>query len=137
MARPKTKPTGRAPTEISTVQWGTLRSMAEDGCTHDEMAAYLGISKRTFYAPHLKDRFLTLTETAWAKTKWDVRKRQRRAAIKGHTVDRIWWGKQYLGQSDKQQVSQGPSILEAVGDATEKLLEALDRIEAQRAQVKT
>ncbi len=119
-------------TEITPAQWKTLKSMAQDGCTHDEMAAYLGMSKRTFYAPHLRDKFKAITEMAWAKSKWDVRKRQRQRAIKGNPVDSIWWGKQNLGQADKQQVSQGPSVLEAVGDATERLIDALDRLAQQR-----
>lgn len=122
------------PTEVTDAQWKVLESMAGDGCTHDEMAAYLGISKRTLYAPHLRDKFARLTEMAWAKTKWDVRKRQKRAAIKGNPVDRIWWGKQYLGQSDKQQVTNAPSVLDAVGDATDRLVEVLDRLASQRTE---
>ena len=123
---------GTAPTEITEAQWKTLGDMARDGCTHDEMAEYLGISKRTFYAQHLRERFQRVTGVAWAKTRWAVRKRQHERAIKGNPVDSIWWGKQYLGQADKQQVSQGPSVLEAVGDATERLLEVLERLAKQR-----
>ena len=121
-----------AQVEINEKQWKVLETMAGDGCTHDEMAAYLGIAKRTLYAPHLRDRFQRLTDIAWAKTKWAVRKRQKQAALKGNPVDRIWWGKQYLGQTDKNQVSNAPSVLETVGDATERLVEVLNRLAAQR-----
>jgi len=122
--------------ELTDKDWKALESMAGDGCTAEEMASYLGISKRTLYAPHLRDRFMRVTEIAWAKTKWAVRKRQKQAALKGNPVDRIWWGKQYLGQTDKQQVSNAPSVLESVGDATERLVEVLNRLAAQKAEQK-
>jgi 5-methylcytosine-specific restriction endonuclease McrA len=54
------------PTEITEPQWKTLEAMAGDGCTHDEMAAYLGISKRTLYAPHLRERMASVTCVAQA-----------------------------------------------------------------------
>ncbi len=120
--------------ELTEKDWKALESMASDGCTAEEMASYLGIGKRTLYAPHLRDRFMRVTEIAWAKTKWAVRKRQKQAALKGNPVDRIWWGKQYLGQTDKQQVSNAPSVLESVGDATERLVEVLNRLAAQKAE---
>ncbi len=120
--------------ELTEKDWKALESMAGDGCTAEEMAAYLGVGKRTLYAPHLRDRFMRVTEIAWAKTKWAVRKRQKQAALKGNPVDRIWWGKQYLGQTDKQQVSNAPSVLESVGDATERLVEVLNRLAAQKAE---
>lgn len=99
--------------------------MARAGCTHDEMADYLGISKRTFYAPHLKERFQQITRTAWAATRLGVRERQLKAALKGHPVAQIWWGKQHLGQTDRQQVGVGVSPLEALADVGARLSELM------------
>jgi hypothetical protein len=126
LARKRLAPANK--TEISEAQWKTLEQMAADLCTHDEMADYLGVSKRTFYAPHLRERFEALTKKKRAATLWNVRKRQREKAENGQPVDSIWFGKQHLGQTDRQQVTgAGGGPLELALGATEHLTEILDK----------
>lgn len=105
-------------------------------CTHDEMADYLGISKRTFYAPHLRERFERVTRMAAAATRWDVRKKQHEQALKGQPVPSIWWGKQHLNQSDRNQLAgPGGGPLEFATSASDHLSEVLDRL-ASRMKAK-
>lgn len=129
---PKKRKTGRPATEITEAQWKTLEEMAADMCTHDEMADYLGVTKRTFYAPHLRERFERLTRKSAAATRWSVRKKQRMRAEKGEPVPSIWWGKQHLNQSDRNQVTgKGGGPLEFASAATDHLTEVLDRLAAR------
>lgn len=134
-ARAASPKIGRPRVEITKAQWKVIEEMARDQCTHDEMADYLGISKRTFYAPHLKEEFERVTKMSKAKAKWEVRRRQREAALKGHVVSSIWWGKQNLGQTDRQAITDGKGgPLEFASPAIEHLADVLDRLAAKNGE---
>lgn len=124
---------GRPQTEISEKDWKVIQEMAREMCSHQEIADYLGISKRTFYAAHLRERFDRVTKMARAATVREVRKRQLQAAKKGMPVSSIWWGKQHLGQADKVEhtgADGGP--LEVIAGAEERLIQVLDKLASKR-----
>ena len=126
---------GRPPTEISAAQWRTIEGMAQALCTHDEIADYLGVTKRTLYAPHIREKFERITKMKVASTKYRVRKRQMESALKGNPVASIWWGKQHLGQSDRSAITGadgGP--LQFAGSAVDSLALVLDKLAKQRAE---
>ena len=126
---------GRPPTEITEAQWRVVERMAADMCTHDEIADYLGISKRTLYAPHIRPRFDQITKMKAAATRWNVRKRQLKSALGGAVVPSIWWGKQHLGQKDKQEhTGSGATAFDQVAGAEERLLQLLEKLAKNKEQ---
>jgi hypothetical protein len=115
---------------LTDAQWDEIEKRASYGCTHDEIADYLGISKRTFYAPHLRERFERVTKTAIAQRRYELRKARVDAAIdKPLSVTGIWVDKNILGWTDRQAITGkdgGP--LEFASAATDHLTEVLDRL---------
>lgn len=87
----------------------TLKQMVGAGsiqCTVSETAAVLGVTKLTL------ERFWNdwpdareLWEKARETGKTSLRRKQIQVALKGNPQMLIWTGKQYLGQSDKQEVT--------------------------------
>lgn len=133
MARKRAPGAGRPRTEITPEQWEVIRERASYGCTHDEIADYLGITKRTFYAPHLRDEFEKVTRTAIAERKFQLHKARVDAAInKPLSITGIWVDKNVLGWTDRQAITGangGP--LEFASAATDHLAEVLDRLAAK------
>lgn len=139
MARTKTKPTGRPPTSLTEGQWKDVERMAKAMCTAQEIADYLGIAKSTLQTgPEIKDRFSKVMRQKSAATKLAVREKQLRLAMKGQPVGSIWWGKQHLGQTDRNQVlppDGGP--LDQIQNAAQRLGDVLDKLakrEEERAR---
>jgi hypothetical protein len=100
----KRKP-GRPPIEIDPAQ---VEAMAAIGCTPQEVGAVLGCSDQT-----IRGRFLEEMEKGRASMKMSLRRRQVKAAENGNITMLIWLGKQYLGQSDKTEISEGPTDIYA------------------------
>jgi hypothetical protein len=126
-------PTGRPLTEITEAQWKVIASMAQDMCTNEEIADFLGIDKRTLYAPHIKEQFQRTTRMRRASTRWEVRKKQAASAKGGQVVPSIWWGKQFLGQADKHEhtgAEGGP--LEVIAGVDDRLNHLIDKLQAGR-----
>ena len=91
------KKTGRPPLNIDPKQ---VESMAALGCTQAEIAAVLGGSRQT-----IGGRFRHEYEKGREKLKTSLRMKQREVALAGNVTMLIWLGKQYLGQSDKTEVT--------------------------------
>lgn len=132
--RPKVKATiGRPLFEPTPAQWREIEKRASYGCTHQDIADYLGVSKRTFYAPHLRERFERLTNMALAQKRFLLRQARIDAAIaKPTSITGIWVDKNVLGWTDKHQVTGsegGP--LEVALSAQDHLSEVLDRLAAR------
>ena len=121
---------GRPPVEITKAQWKMIERMATAQCTVQEMADRLGISRRTFHAPHLKEEFERITRMKAAESKFKVREHQLAMALKGNQAwGPIWWGKNNLGQADKAEVAGkegGP--LEIIHGAEARLMSVLARL---------
>ncbi|TXH09390.1 MAG: hypothetical protein E6R04_08110 [Spirochaetes bacterium] len=88
MARPK-KP----------IDEQTLRKLGRIMCTNEEIAAFFDVSKDT-----IERRYAAILKTERENGRSSLRRFQYLAAEKGNIAMLIWLGKQYLGQSDKQEV---------------------------------
>ena len=106
VVKPKKK-MGRKKIEID---WKIFDGLCEIQCTLVEIASVLKVSEDTIerrikenfnktFAEHFK------IQSAGGKT--SLRRAQFNAALNGNTALLIWLGKQYLGQSDRQDVAIG------------------------------
>lgn len=90
--------------------------MAAIGCTIDEIGGVLGCTGRT-----IEKRCHPQLERGWAKMKVSLKRRQWKIAHdgKGNVGMLIWLGKQYLGQSEKNEITQtqtGPTEIKVIRD---------------------
>jgi hypothetical protein len=76
-----------------------VETLAGYGLTIDEIADAVRCGKST-----LKSRFSAHLKKGWAELKTSLKRTQVAKALDGNVSMLIWLGKQYLGQSDRQQV---------------------------------
>ena len=88
-----------------------VEKLAALGCTNTEIASFFGCSKDLISKSYS-------TNVAKGKEKGKIRLRQMqwRSAEKGSVPMQIWLGKQVLGQTDKQEVTEIKPIDEIVFD---------------------
>jgi hypothetical protein len=125
----KAKRTGRPPASLTEAQWKTVERMARAMCTQKEIAEYLGIARHTLMGVGLKERFESIFRMKQAATRLDVREHQLEQALGKGPVGMIWWGKQHLGQTDRQVVAPpegGP--MDQIQGAAQRLVEVLDKL---------
>lgn len=118
---------GREPGGSSTdnlsheIDWETARGLCQIMCTNEEIASVLGVCYNTLNA-HCKKKF-NRTIGEWAdlhrdKAKASIRRAQYKSAVEMlNPTLLIWLGKQYLDQTDKQDVSHKivpPTIIDDV-----------------------
>ena len=101
MARPKKY-------DIDTKQ---VEKLAALGCTNTEIASFFGCSKDL-----ISKSYSTNVAKGKEKGKIRLRKLQWNAAEKGNVPMLIWLGKQVLGQTDKQELTEIKPIDEIVFD---------------------
>ena len=87
---------------VKPIDTKTVEAMAAIGCTTEEIASVVGCSRRL-----LQTRYCALMENGRSKRNESLRRMQWKAACAGNVAMLIWLGKQYLGQSDKQDVNHG------------------------------
>lgn len=96
MARPKAE-----------IDWDTVEKLCAIHCTGEEIASIVEVHYDTL-ANRIKDEFeLSFSEyykKHSARGKMSLRRKQHEVALSGNTTMLIWLGKQYLEQSDKQEV---------------------------------
>jgi hypothetical protein len=83
-----------------------VQKLAAIGCTHQEISDIVGCSHDT-----LTRRFRKEIEFGRANAKASLRRKQWETALSGNVTMLIWLGKQVLGQSDKQEITQGGEII--------------------------
>ena len=93
---PSEKKVGRPPKDIDEEE---VIKLARIGCTYDEIASIVGVSKSTLSA-----RFRTEITKAHEGMRKSLRRMQMESAAKGNVTMQIWLGKQVLGQADKSKV---------------------------------
>ena len=92
MARPKKE-----------IDYALVGKLAMIQCTQEEIAGILDISRQTL----LQDKqFLDIYNTKKEDGKASLRRMQWKKAEEGNATMQIWLGKQYLGQTDKQELDQ-------------------------------
>ncbi len=99
------KKNGRPLAEINYAQLDKLCAIQ---CTGEECAAFLGIDYDTLQRAIKRDKKSSFTEYYAQKSasgKISLRRRQFQAAEDGNSTMLVWLGKQWLGQSDKQEAS--------------------------------
>lgn len=77
-----------------------VEALAGLGCTYEEMAGVLGVSRRTLISRAKRQDFIDAVERGQAKLKTSIRRAQVKALNSGNPTMMIWLGKQYLGQRD-------------------------------------
>jgi len=138
MPRPKKKPAPPAPPkkigQPSKIDMEKLDTLCQVGCTHEEIAAFFGITTRAIEKRRTEsEEFRAFMDSRRLVGKISIRRAQRQLALAGNPTMLIWMGKQELGQRDVQamQVSgpnDGPIEHKDVGMdlgklSTEELLE--------------
>ena len=76
-----------------------IEKLAAKFWTKPEIAAFMGMNVHT-----LENNFAEFYTKGRESAKGRLRDLQLGSAIKGNVVMQIWLGKQYLGQSDKQEI---------------------------------
>jgi hypothetical protein len=90
------------------VDYKLLKSLCALQCTDEEMASVLGIGHATFERRKKKDElFQQAYEEGKAEGRVSLRRQQYQAANAGNITMQIWLGKQFLGQTDKADLSSG------------------------------
>lgn len=119
---------GRPPALVADAK--TLRTVTGLGkiqATTKECAAVLGVSEPTYIA--FKKRHAPDVENAYLRGSGEglasLRRRQFKAAQDGNATMLVWLGKQYLGQTDKQEIAQTVQV--EVKDAREELARLIDK----------
>jgi hypothetical protein len=95
---------GRPPTPINL---DVVRRAAGIGCTVDEIAAVLGVPRRTLYDRMDQDpEIQRALDEGRDYGRATLRRLQWKLANEGNPTTQIWLGKQLLGQRDKHEVEQ-------------------------------
>lgn len=97
------------------VDWTVVDAMLKCQATEEEIAAYLGLSVDTLCRGCKAERKMTFAELSLQKRKVGavtLRQRQIEIALDGSIPMLIFLGKQYLGQSDRDDVTAQDAIAE-------------------------
>lgn len=95
---------------LSDKDWEKIENACEIQCTGEEIAGIMGFSYDTLERK-IKEKF-GMSAADWIKSKSQggrasLRRLQWKSANNGNTSMLIWLGKQYLGQTDKNDMSIG------------------------------
>jgi hypothetical protein len=90
------------------IDWDLVKSLCEIFLTQEEISHVLKISVDTLDRASKREKKITFAEyykQASVDGKRSLRARQFKLAMDGHAGMLIWLGKQYLGQSDKDEIN--------------------------------
>ncbi|MGR3179857.1 MAG: hypothetical protein ACUZ8E_17595 [Candidatus Anammoxibacter sp.] len=111
----KRKGGGKTGMAKSHIDWAIVESLCKIQCTDEEVAQVIGICVNTLSNRTKKEFGMTYQEYSLRFRKEgtsSIRRAQYKAAVhKGNPTMLIWLGKQYLGQSDKAEVSHDVSMV--------------------------
>lgn len=102
----KKKKSGRPLIDINKEEFEKLCKLQ---CTQEEIAGWFDCSEdtlRRFCKREYKEAFCEVYKKLSAPGKISVRRMQFKIAESGNASMAIWLGKQYLGQTDKQEIEQ-------------------------------
>lgn len=99
-----------------------INTMCSIGCSMQEVAALIGCSVQWLENERDQNPAMAVAiEQGFAQMKQGLRRAQLTMALNGSPAMLIWLGKQYLGQSDKQQVDNNTQINITVTRAMDEL----------------
>jgi len=101
--------------ELESIDPEQVRKLAALHATEDEIAAFFGVHKNTIRR-HFKDAIRRGREEA----KIELRRLQWQKARSGNVTMLIWLGKQYLGQTDREDITTGGQVLKLVFKPVER-----------------
>lgn len=112
---PIKQPAKRGP-KPRVINYDTVERLAMIQCTEAEIAYAIGFTPEGFRLRKNNDKqLLGALEKGKETGRASIRRLQFKAAEKGDRTMLVWLGKQYLGQSDKQDVKQtGPISVQIV-----------------------
>ena len=84
-----------------------IKKLSHIQCTQKEIASTLEVSTRTLQKD---EEFIRIYKKGQEEGKMSLRRLQWKAAKENNVTMLIWLGKQYLGQTDKQEVSGAEPI---------------------------
>ena len=109
MAKEKNK--GGRP--LHQLDYETLDNLCEIMCTAEEIANILNIDRDTLSAALKRDGhggFSAYYKKMSSDGKRSLRRVQHEQALKGNTTMMVWLGKQYLDQTDKQNIDLNANV---------------------------
>lgn len=103
-----------------------ITKMVAFGCTIDDIADELGVSKQTLYTKHNRPKLDEAVKIGQGRLKNSLRMAQVKTAVRGNSAMLIFLGKNYLGQSDtpmqvKDEVSPLNEFAKAFTEQEKKL----------------
>lgn len=104
---------GKGHPPIKSIDWDTAEKLAAIFCTATEICSVIGVSEDTMLR-RCKSKF-KMTFAEWISQKRDrgkmsLRRKQYEMAAGGNPTMLIWLGKQYLNQTDKNEIDQTTTI---------------------------
>ena len=103
---------GRPRIEFDEKDWRLIENLCGHMCTKEEISSILGVSEDTLDR-RIKEEydctFAVYFNKHSSKGKVSLRRHQFKLAEAGNPTMLIWLGKQYLGQTDKQEVDNRSS----------------------------
>ena len=103
---------GRPKIMFSEKEWSMIENMCSLMCTGEEIAGVLGVSYDTLERRINEAHgigFADYFKRHSSKGKLSLRRHQYKLAEAGNATMLVWLGKQYLGQSDKQELDHTSS----------------------------
>lgn len=92
------------------IDWEEFEQLCSFHCTRTEIADFFKIHPETL-SNHIKKHYGATFNEVWeeksSRGKRNVRKKQYAVAMSGNIAMLIWLGKQWLGQSEKTEVTSG------------------------------
>lgn len=85
---------------LKVIDENVVFELASIFCTNEQIATIVGCSADT-----IERRFAGIVEKGREVAKSNLRRKQYEVAMSGNVGMLIWLGKQYLGQSDKQELA--------------------------------
>ena len=98
--KPKTQPKKKTGRKLIPIDPKVVEGMALVGATNVEIADFLNVGQDV-----IRRRFADILTKSRAAMKTRLRQTQFRLANEGNAALCIWLGKQYLGQTDKQELA--------------------------------
>ncbi|MEN8171410.1 MAG: hypothetical protein ABFS03_00870 [Chloroflexota bacterium] len=92
------------------IDYDQVEKLANLQCTQEEIASYLGCSVDTLQRDA---EFCGIYKRGMDKGRMSLRRKQWKAAEDGDRTMLVWLGKQYLRQSDKQDINKNVTIYDA------------------------
>lgn len=107
----ETKKSGREKPKVGRpkikIDWGLVERLAKIQCTEEEIAYAIGVERHTLAS---RPEFSTIYKKGRMEGRISLRRAQAKKAFEGNTTMQVWLGKQWLGQTDKQEqtITQTP-----------------------------